>query len=256
MADHQAARAGEHESTLRRPTADEQRQAQALARELSAASIRAVEVTSRRVATPPGRLRTSELVRRQGQINARTTPTATPWETRRRRTVDNARLTVGVALDISASMEPYAAPTALAAWSFARAVREIGGRAATVTWNHTAALLPVRAGSNAVPVPGICGGSAGLPAALRALERELHLDQVDSARLVAIVTDGELPNADEVRDEVARLVRAGVRVLWLVTLDSESAMVPPNDVEVMVLDQPSQVGRLIGSAAVTLLSRA
>ncbi|GBF17467.1 VWA domain containing CoxE-like protein [Rhodococcus sp. Br-6] len=252
-ADHRAAHGREHETTLRRPTQDERRQTQALARELGAASMRGVEVARSRSTTPPGRLRTSQLVRRQGQIHARTVPTATPWESRRRRTIDNAKLTVGVALDISGSMDPYAAPTATAAWSLARAARDLGGRAATVTWNHAAALLPVKEGSGAVPVPRICGGSTGLPAALRTLERELHLVRPGAARLVAVVTDGELPNADEVRDEVERLVRAGVRVLWLSTGESTLSMTLPAGVEVVVLDRPDRVGRLIGSAAVAAL---
>jgi len=158
---------------------------------------------------------------------------------------------VGVALDISGSMEPFAAPTAVAAWALARAVRQVGGKAATVTWNHTSSLLPVTAVSGSVPVPSIGGGSTGLPAALRVLDRELALGRDHGARMVVVVTDGDLPNDAAVREEAERLVAAGVRILWLVT--EAGGMTPPEGAEVAVIEDPSRIGQLIGAAAVTAL---
>ena len=250
-ADHRAARELTHSVEQRRPDQTEHRQATVLARRLANAATRAVDVIRTPAATPPGRLRTSQLVRRQGQIHARVRPTATPWETTRRRTVDTPRLTVGIALDISGSMDAYAAPTAVAAWALGRAVRQIGGRVATVTWNHAASLLPVKAAGAAVPVPEICGGSTGLPAALRVLERELVLDREQGARMVVVVTDGDLPNADQVRAEAERLIAVGVRVLWLTT--NEDGMVAPRGAQCAVIEAPDGIGELIGAAAVAAL---
>lgn len=249
--DQRTARQGLHESRRRRPTGDDHKHAKVLARSLESAALRAVDVTRTSSSTPPGRLRTSQLVRRQGQIHARVRPTATPWENTRRRTVDSPSLVVGVALDISGSMEPFAAPTAVAAWALARAVRQVGGKAATVTWNHTSSLLPVTAVSGSVPVPSIGGGSTGLPAALRVLDRELALGRDQGARMVVVVTDGDLPNATAVREEAERLITAGVRILWLVTEDG--GMTPPAGAEVAVIEDPSRIGQLIGAAAVTAL---
>ena len=249
--DQRTARQGLHESRRRRPTADDHKHAKVLARSLESAALRAVDVTRTPSSTPPGRLRTSQLVRRQGQIHARVRPTATPWENTRRRTVDTPSLVVGVALDISGSMEPFAAPTAVAAWALARAVRQVGGKAATVTWNHTSSLLPVTAVSGSVPVPSIGGGSTGLPAAMRVLDRELALSRDQDARMVVVVTDGDLPNATAVREEAERLIVAGVRILWLVTEDG--GMTPPAGAEVAVIEDPSRIGQLIGAAAVTAL---
>lgn len=250
-ADHRAARELAHSVEQRRPDPTEHRQAIVLARRLAKAATRAVDVVRTPAATPPGRLRTSQLVRRQGQIHARVRPTATPWETTRRRTVDSPRLTVGIALDISGSMDAYAAPTAVAAWAVGRAVRQIGGQVATVTWNHTASLLPIKASGASVPVPEICGGSTGLPAALRVLERELVLDRERGARMVVVVTDGDLPNVDQVRAEAERLVADGVRVLWLTTRDD--CMVAPRGAECAVIEDPGGIGELIGEAAVRAL---
>jgi len=249
--DQRIARQGLHESRRRQPTADDHKHAKALTRSLESAALRAVDVARTPSSTPPGRLRTSQLVRRQGQIHARVRPTATPWENARRRTVDTPSLLVGVALDISGSMEPFAEPTAVAAWALARAVRQVGGKAATVTWNHTPSLLPVAAVSGSVPVPAIGGGSIGLPAALRVLDRELVLGRDQGARMVVVVTDGDLPNPVAVREEVERLIAAGVRVLWLVT--EAGGMTPPVGAEVAVIEDPSRIGQLIGAAAVTAL---
>ncbi|MCZ4589641.1 hypothetical protein O4328_39415 [Rhodococcus opacus] len=249
--DQRAARQGLHESRRRRPTADDQKHAKVLTRSLETAALPAVDVTRTPSSTPPGRLRTSQLVRRQGQIHARVRPTATPWENSRRRTVDTPRLVVGVALDISGSMESFAAPTAVAAWALARAVRQVGGKAATVTWNHSASLLPVAATSGSVPVPSICGGSTGLPAALRVLDRELTLNRAQGARMVVVVTDGDLPNDFAVRDEAERLIAAGVRILWLVTEDG--GMTAPAGAEIALIEDPGRIGELIGIAAVAAL---
>ena len=71
--------------------------------------------------------------------------------------------------------------------------------------------------------------------------------------MVAVVTDGELPNPGEVRDEVERLVRTGVGVLWLSTGESTLSITLPTGVDVVVLHQPDRVGRLIGAAAVAAL---
>lgn len=250
-ADQRDARAMPHAVEHRRPTMEDQQQARILTRRLKSAAIRAVDVTRTGSTTPPGRLQTSQLVRRQAQIHARVQPTATPWLRTRRRTVDTPTLTVGVALDISGSMDAYAEPTSVAAWAVARAVREVGGKVATVTWNHTASLLPVRAAGGSVPVPVICGASRGLPAALRVLDRELTLGRELGARMVVVVTDGDLPNADGVRDEAERLISSGVQVLWLTT--GEAGMVPPSGAEAAVIADPAQIGEVIAAAAVAAL---
>ena len=90
-----------------------------------------------------------------------------------------------------------------------------------------------------------------MPAALRVLDRELVLGRDQGARMVVVVTDGDLPNPVAVREEVERLIAAGVRVLWLAT--EAGGMTPPVGAEVAVIEDPSRIGQLIGAAAVTAL---
>jgi hypothetical protein len=251
---HRAARESAHHLEPRRATPEELVACRDLQRRLRTAKARDVVVTRVDSLSPPGRLRTAQLVRRAGQVDARVAPTATPWSMVRRRTVDSPQLVLGLALDISVSMSEYAGPTALAQWMFARAVRQLGGNTATVTWNHSVSLMPANT-SAAVQVPTIGGSSTGLPSALRVLTRELTLHKPCGARMVAIVTDADLPNPDEVGKEVALLIAHGVRVLWLTSPDvRKRAMRAPAGVSATVLHDPGRIGQILGDAAVRALS--
>ncbi|MFI9507180.1 VWA domain-containing protein [Nocardia sp. NPDC052566] len=254
VGDHQTATETRHPSQARPATGDEQHEYRALLARLKAAQTREQIITQVASIAPPGRLRTAALVQRAGQAQAGLTPTATPWSSPRRRTVDSPPLVLGIALDISESMEPYAEPTAAAGWMFARAVRQLDGEVATVTWNTSVSLMQPPGRSTDVQIPEIGGGSSGLPSALRALERTLMLDRARGARVVAIITDGDLWNPEEVYEEVDQLIMNGVRVLWLTSPDSyDVPMDPPTGVTAAMLDDPSSIGRLIGDCAVKAL---
>ena len=251
---HRAARETTHDLEPRRATPDELVACRDLQQRLRRAKARDVVVTRVDSISPPGRLQTAQLVRRAGQVHAGVAPNATPWSTVRRRPVDSPQLVLGVALDISVSMSEYAGPTALAQWMFARAVRQLGGQTATATWNHSVSLMPTST-SAAIQVPTIGGSSSGLPSALRVLTRELTLHKSCGARMVAIVTDADLPNPDEVVREVELLIAHGVRVLWLTSPDiRRRAMRAPKGVSATVLHDPYRIGQILGDAAVGALS--
>lgn len=94
-----------------------------------------------------------------------------------------------------------------------------------------------------------------MPAALRVLERELALGGQSGARVLAIVTDGDLPNSDEVVAEVERLVDRGVHVLWL-SSDDRQLFALPSKVTERVLQNPARIGSFLGEAAVQALRQA
>jgi hypothetical protein len=245
------ASAGRHPSRQRSPQPQEVAAARALTRKLADAQLRETIVTSVAAVRPPGRFRAGEVVRRDAQVTAGVRPTAAPWVATRRRSSDKPPLVLGIALDVSASMHPYAGPTAVAAWAFTRAVRTLGGKVSTAVWNNSVSLIAAGE-STQIREAAIGGGSYGLPAAVRVLARDLHLDQAVGARVLAVVTDGQLPNGDEIRAEIGALVAAGVRVVWLVA-PGGAAMTPPDGVQVAVLDDPARIGAVIGDAAVAAL---
>ena len=244
-----------HVTIPREATADELRASRYLNESLNRASARGVERSKIQQSVPPGRLQVHQLARRFAQIESKITPTATPWIAVRRRMIDSPILTVGIAIDISDSMEDAAEPAAVSAWLLERAARPRGGQCAAALWNGSAALLPAGDGKN-IHIPETCGTSDALPAALMALDAQLHLTTSDGARMVAIVTDGALPNVEDVNRQIRRLTDTGVTVLWITVPGELAAKViaPPPNTTHLHLSDPQRIGQLVATAAVTALA--
>lgn len=224
---------------------------------LAAAADRGTTVTSVGHPAPPGPMQMSQLVRRSAQIQARQIPTATPWTRTRRQIADTPPVNIGIALDISPSMTDWVEPTAVAGWMLARAARARHGRAVTVTWHSTAAVHPTTDDTR-VHVPRVGGGSDGLPAALRALDAHLHLTSSVEPALVAVVTDADLPNMDDVHRQVRRLTDFGVEVLWL-TVPGDRTTTPGRAPVTAIhahLEDPSRIGQVLTDAVIAALRAA
>ncbi|WP_042377221.1 hypothetical protein [Gordonia alkanivorans] len=248
------ARRTHHRVTDRTPTASEQRQLTHLIRRLRRAEDRGVDVTVERSVSPPGGLNSSELMQRAAQRATGGSVTAKPWERRYRRERPHPKLTVGIAADISPSQDNIVDQVGVATWMLNRAAQDRGGQSATVTWHSTAAVLPTKRGAT-VPVASTGGMSEGLPEALRALDGLLHLTtQTSTPRLVVVITDAQLPNAESIYAEVARLIASGVKVLWLVDRDTGIAAIePPHGVTAASVTDPSTIGAIIADAMVAAL---
>lgn len=244
-----------HRVTFRKPTAAELAGRENLRRALRRAADRGYDTTRTAHQTPPGKLNMRELVRRSGQRATGQTVTATPWSTTNRRRRRQPTLTVGVAADISPSQDHVTDPVGVATWLLNVLPRDRGGRVETVTWHSTAAKLPIGRG-DLIPIAETDGLSGGLPKALQALDGMLHLSaKRDGARLVVVITDAMLPNADAVNAELQRLLDNGVRVLWLLSQRAPSyQMTPVRGVTVAHIDNPATLADTIAAAAVDTLT--
>lgn len=249
------ARTTRHQVTYRRPTAADQRQLRDLMRRMRRAADRGVDVTRVRETAPPGATNSSELLRRAAQRANGARPTATPWSRTVRRQREQPRLTVGIAADISPSMDDQVDQVGVATWMLGQVARERDGKTATVTWHSTAAHLPTQVGGG-IPVATTGNASSGLPAALQALDGILGLTRDNSARVVAVITDAKLPNPDAVYAETRRLIAAGVLVLWLIAnpRPSSAHMQPPPGATTAVITDPSRLSEVIASAALKALA--
>jgi hypothetical protein len=237
--------------TTRAPTPAERAAARRLARQLRAAAHRdraATQVTS---AAPPGRLRVRAALAADAQRAAGLRPTAELWARTVHRHVPSPPLRVGIAVDISASMRPFAQPLASTAWILAQAAGWSQATAATVCFaNHvTAVTYPGR-----VPVQvrefTIAGGSKGFPMAVDALDGALSLSQAGlGARLLVVVSDGHYPPDHRAQGEarVRRLLASGCGVLWIALPRSNAK--PLDGAQVALLDDPTAAGVVIGAAA-------
>jgi len=122
--------------TTRPPIPAERAAARRLARQLRAASHRdraATHVTSK---APPGRLQVRAALAADAQRTAGLPPTAEPWARTVHRHVPSPPLKVGIAVDVSRSMQPFAKPLASAAWILARAAGWSYATAATVCFGE------------------------------------------------------------------------------------------------------------------------
>jgi hypothetical protein len=204
----------------RPPTPGEKTAAAHLARALRAAAYRERAVTVTASAAPPGRLNMRGALARDAQKAAGATPTALPWVHTQRRHTPTPPLRVGIAVDVSGSMESATAPTASAAWIVARA-------AALTDPDSRTATIAFKASLTAITAPGRTpqqvtrftadGGGHSLAETLDALTAALDLTTPGAGRLVVLATDARFTTDQKTAaaDRIARLQHAGCALLWL-----------------------------------------
>lgn len=221
---------------------------------LGQAQYRDVTKTELRSITPPGRLSMRGMMNREAQIAARQEITATPWTQTRRRTVDQPPITLAIASDISGSMDAYQQEVGSFTWGMSHAVRRKQGKVGAVAWDSTVHeyIQPGHA-LDKIPYYTNGGSSEGLPAAIFALDGLMNLSFGEGVRVLAVITDGQLPNNDEIQKRIDILHGYGVQVLWILT---HSRGFKPKNTTVAVLDTPSDFGKIVGKKVVELLSQA
>lgn len=240
----------------RTPTQPEQAAARRLAKLLRNAAQRERAVTVTTSATPPGRLRMRGAMAADAQRAAGKMPTAEPFLRTERRHVPNPPLRVGIACDVSGSMNDLAEPVASAAY--------ILGRAVSYVPDATAATVIYGTYVRAVTHPGVepkkvsewyaADTSHEIGGAVMALDMALGLDRRGAARLLVIVSDGRYSDPERAagQKEVDRLVRSGCAVLWL----GLGAAYPLQGAHLVSLTDPAQAVGVIGQAAVRALRAA
>ena len=203
----------------RDPRDDEAAAARRLARALRDATAGTRATTTATSQLPPGRLRMSRAVAARAQRAAGAVPTAEPFTRTTSRRVPAPPLKVGIACDISGSMEPFTGPVASAAWILARAASHIpAATTATVLYSARVDAL-TRPGKAPAQVTDFTAPYAGhkIGLALDALDGALDLARPGTARLLAIVSDTDYAD-DEAADgqqRITRLAQAGCGVIIL-----------------------------------------
>lgn len=203
----------------RPPTGTEKATAARLARALTDAARRPRTTTAVDAETPPGRLNMRGALAGAAQRAAGAPVTAKPWKrTVRKRTPDPAAR-IGIALDVSASMDTFFAPATAAAWMLARAAKRTGGNAAAATFGERArTLIPPGKVPAGIPQPGLEFSTDHLNVVIDALDTALGLGTPDQhARLLFMITDGGLTGSQlrPVADQCERLVQAGCAVIQI-----------------------------------------
>ncbi|GGL20591.1 VWA domain-containing protein [Nocardia jinanensis] len=246
--------------TTRAPRPDEHAAARVLARALNNASRRERATVTTTSALPPGRLRMRGALAREAQRAAGAIPTAEPFTRTTRKTVPVPPLRIGLACDVSGSMDKFAAPVASAAWMIARAAELATMPAATATVTFGASVKPITyPGTTPARVTRFsCPDYLhAIDDAIEALTGALDLSRPENTRLLVIISDGyyDGPRRDRAQKLLDRLRAAGCAVLWLAP-DTNDPPDPLTGCTVHPVTDPAATAHAIGRAATTAVRTA
>ncbi|MFI7208467.1 VWA domain-containing protein [Micromonospora aurantiaca (nom. illeg.)] len=241
--------------TRRDPTDAERAAARTLAARLRRARTHSPEPDTRPSPIPPGRLRTRHAITAKAQIAAGSMPTATPWQRRAQVPPPKPHLHLAVLVDTSASMRSYAAPMSSAGWILAHAARTNQATTTMIGFGSRATLLvPPRQHPAYVLQMRAAGGTTAFIDAVKLADQLLSLRQSGRLRMLAVVSDGDLPDIAPAQRLIATLHQAGCAVLWLRPADLAGHTFT-HTTTLQVAD-PVQAVDAIADAAVTALEHA
>lgn len=247
-------------TTGTRPATDTERAAaRVLGRALDTAGVRDRVATRTRSALPPGRLQMRGALAADAQRAAGAQPTAEPFTRTTRRPVPAPPLRLGVACDVSGSMDDFAGPVASTAWILAHAAQHTRvdtTTAAVIFGRYVRAIHGPGETSTEVTEFLATDNYEQVDKAIDALDGALDLARPGAARLLVIVSDGQF-RPDPRRDaqtRINRLTAAGCGVLWLAPAYGHTN--PLSGVTVAALSDPAATARAIGRAATTALRTA
>jgi hypothetical protein len=235
--------------TTRQPTTGEQAAARRLARALREASAGGRAQTVIASATPPGRLRMRHAMAADAQRAAGALPTAQPFTRTQRRRVPAPPLAVGIACDVSGSMNAFTGPVASTAWILARATAGLpAARAAAVTYGQQ--VRPVTY-PGAVPARvtefRAVGKYEDFTTAIAALDGALGLAAPGSTRILVIVSDGRYKGTQHADGQklITRLAASGCLVIWIAPSGTANTM---TGARVVILTHPAATSAAIARA--------
>ncbi|MFC0313593.1 vWA domain-containing protein [Gordonia phosphorivorans] len=243
---------GQRVLTWREPAAGDRRNLRIFRDGLTVAGHRSPSMAPTPVPYPSGRLNPRQLVARAGQIATGRQVTATPWTAIRPvpRTAEVLRL--GVIVDASATMRPWVEMATSLAWAAAHAVDQRGGQ--HTMWAFGGEAFVVVGDGVAPPkVPVISdpgSGSAGCGAAVTAARSALT---GRGAGLLVVITDGLLPDSQDVQDAIDDAHADGFQLVWALAGIGGDRFIPAG---VSVVDQPAPaaMAEAITSAALSVLT--
>ena len=236
----------------RPPTGAERAAAGKLARALRAAAYRERTETVSTAAAPPGRLSMRGALARDAQRAAGAIPTAEPWIATTRRHSPTPPLRVGIAVDVSGSMQDATGPIASASWILAKAAAstDADSKTATVAFDRNLAAItrPGRVPEHVTEFEALYGGH-DLAGAIDALDGGLELTRPGAGRLLIVASDGEyfFHEAPEAAARINRLIAHGCPVLWLAFAPDPKPL--PGTTLVQLTDPASAIDEIAKAAA-------
>ena len=207
----------------RKPTTEERQAASRLAQEIKMVTYPDRQKTKVRSQLPPGRVNLRQHMVKRQQRAMHQAVTAKPYNAVKRARTEHTEIKVGIAADISGSMQHAMLPLAVTRWVLADAVHQANGKVASVLFGTNAhAIQAPHERVSTVDTYAANGRYESFDEAFPLLDSVLNLIDGDGARLMVIITDqhfvkGGVPEYTERVMDMCRA--AGVAVLWLVPGD-------------------------------------
>lgn len=236
-----------------------------LARKL--AQVRLVEpARAKRASQMPGkRLRSRGAIQRRVQEQRGQIPTAKMWERKERHMTDEIPLKVGVAVDISGSMNALAMPLATTAFVVGNAVQKAGGSYAQVAFGAETSGV-VKAGRKVTHVPYVrpSDPNEDIKGACLALDGELDLVDGDGVRVLIIASDGHFVKSAQSDWADVNWPLWSKRGVVIIHIDLEGGYVERADTRhnnprpPLVIDPhlpPTEIAEILGGAIVTEVAK-
>jgi hypothetical protein len=210
--------------------------------------------------TPPGRLRTNALVQGAALRSRGVMQQAEAWKRKVRKHTDDPTLTVGVLVDISASMRAAMEPMAISAWVMSEATHRVQGKSAMVYYG-TGVFPTLKPGQRLreVNIYSASDNTENFEDAFAAIDGSLNLLYGTGARLLVIVSDGQYRSNQllATKKAVEDCKRNGVGVLWLNFSNNDYYIkqLLQNNGEIVSVDtdDPTKATVAIGQAATKAL---
>jgi len=244
----------------RAPTPQERAASVKIGQMLEKAKYRERSETIIKSITPPGRLRTSALVQGAALRSRGVMQQAEAWKRKVRKHTDDPTLTVGVLVDISASMRAAMEPMAISAWVMSEATHRVQGKSAMVYYG-TGVFPTLKPGQRLreVNIYSASDNTENFEDAFAAIDGSLNLLYGTGARLLVIVSDGQYRTNQllAAKKAVEDCKRNGVGVLWLNFSNNDFYIkqLLENNGEIVSVDttDPTKATVAIGQAATKAL---
>lgn len=193
--------------------------AQKLYQDIRKAQYRADAIITTPVEIPQGKMVMRQAVRRSIQREIGAEITAKPWNKKTVENIVNPPLVMGVAMDVSHSLQRYIAPFMHYMWSLNEAVLMNEGTVNNVLWGNENVTFEHHRQIVKIPTSPFSGQSQGLPNALKKLAHNCNFHHVQGAKVVFVITDSDLPNMEEIVNELRILNALHVKVIWISTTE-------------------------------------
>ncbi|MCK9930657.1 VWA containing CoxE family protein [Frankia sp. Mgl5] len=239
----------------RPPKAAERAAAGTLARALRRAAVPGRAPVTLTSPTPPGRLRMRGALAADAQRAAGALPTARPFTRTLHKKVPKPPLRLGIAVDVSGSMDRFAKPAASAAWITATAAAAVPGtHTQTVIFGrHVRPLTHPGAAPQKVTEFKADDGIEVFTQAVDLLTASLGLDRPGGAtRMLVVISDGDFLPTELEQGEIRlrRLAASGCHLLWITRYEKDVPIPPAPGI---TLGTPAHTADAIAAAALRAL---